>query len=98
MEFKSTLKRETERITEKVEQARANGMKEDPLIKKVFKLVIDAKCYIRMYARAVYIAKTIQPSIADDDCKKAADMQMALCSNVLLQLVKEELINIKEVK
>ena len=97
MEFRSTLERETERILKKVRHLEENGDKAPPLVDKVFKLLVESPRFDDTYSTAVHVAKTIQPSITLDDCGLAVNMQLALCCDLVLHLIEDGLLKMKEV-
>jgi hypothetical protein len=96
MEFRSTLERETERVLGKVRHWEENGEKASPLVDKVFELLVKSPRFNDTYLTAVHVAKTIQPSITLDDCRLAVNMQLALCCDLVLHLIEDKLLIIKE--
>ena len=98
MEFKSTLERAKERYNLRIDQAIAKGYKEPPEIEEIFNLIKDSKSLLKTRTKTIEIARNMQPSITDEDLKIASDMQLACASFMLLSLIKEGLITIKEDK
>lgn len=97
MKFESSLEKHLRESKTDLEQARREGMKEDERIQGIFDMITNSPCFPKLSARATYVSKIIQPSIADRDLKIACDMMCALASELVLNLVKEGLITIKEV-
>ena len=98
MEFESTLERSLKERADKLRKAKEDGYKEPPEVKKVFNLVKDSVAFHAARLRTMIIAREMQPSITDTDLKIASDMQLAMASELILNLMKEGLITIKEVK
>ena len=94
MEFRSTLEKELEQHHERLKQAEAEGYKEPPEIKEVFFLIKDSLAFMKTRMRTITVARSIQPSITDTDLKIASDMQLASASELVLNLLKEDLIKI----
>jgi hypothetical protein len=96
VEFKSTLERGLERRMDRLKEAGRNGYEEPPEVKEVFKLIVNSEAYPVAGLRTMTIAKETQPSIADTDLKISSDMQLAMASELILNLIKEGLISINK--
>ena len=96
MEFKSTLERADEKATKRGKELLENGDVSD-ILNKTFKLVTHSKDIERcLQTRAVEIARTTQPSITRSDLTIAVNMMCAMATQLVHNLLKEGLINIKE--
>ena len=97
MKFEGTLERAKERYNFRLNQAVAKGYKEPPEIKEIFNLIKDSKAFWSARIRSIAITRDIQPSITGEDLKTASDMQLAMASALVLNLMREGLIAIKKV-
>ena len=96
MGIRSTLQKASEKHEKHLKEGIERGYDRKPA-DKVFKLIISSNTAVAcMRSRALYIAKTIQPSITEADLKIAADMMCAMASQLVLNLVEEGLINVNK--
>ena len=94
MEFESTLQKASEKHEKHLKEAITEGYDRKPT-DEVFKLIMSSNTSMAcMRSRALYIAKTVQPSITEADLKIASDMMCAMASQLVLNLIEEGLISV----
>lgn len=94
MEFRSTLQKHVEDASDRIKQARENGYKTSPLLLELFHKIKDTPPFLAARLRTIMIAREIQPSIMKEDLRIASDMQLAMATELILNLVKEGLISV----
>ena len=96
MVFKSTLERESEKLRGSAQHMRDTGIEVPKLVLEVNKMVSKSAKFSYTLDEAVDVAKTIQPSITEEDCRIAVCLQLTLCSQLIYNLIEEGKIKIAE--
>lgn len=96
MESESTLERKDRMHAEHLKKAIENGYNTEA-VDKIFNLTLKSKVAVDcLRSRAKDIAKTIQPSILDKDLRLAVNMMSAMATQLVLNLLNDDLIKINE--
>jgi hypothetical protein len=98
MEFRSTLEREKERLTTDAKRMEDIDIEVSPLVLTVNKLIRNSPKFSFTFNQAINTVKTIQPSITEEDCRIAVCLELTLCSELIINLIEDGLLEIKEAK
>ena len=94
MEFKSTLERTSERMKAEVKRLHNAGIEVPPLVLAVNKLIENSPKFQFTFDCAIKNARTIQPSMSEEDCRIAVCLQLTLASQLVYNLIDANILKI----
>lgn len=96
MEFKSTLKKKEEEFKGNAKRLRDAGIPIPSSVITINEIVRKSPKFLYTLNYAIDNAKTIQPSIEQEDLRIAVVLQLALCSQLIHHLIEDNILKIVE--
>lgn len=96
MEFKSSLEKKSKEFKSDAKRLKDAGITAPPLIPKVNEMIRKSPKFLFTLDTAIDNAKTIQPSIGEEDLRIAVCLQLTLSSQLVYNLIEADLIKMVE--